>query len=272
MSRRAWADLLARERAYVPLGARALRWTFDQQHQRVLDHLVPLLERSLSPRGRQIVRTLPDAELIQLLRVLLAGRDWSALFQARIEKVRRQLAEQTGQQTLNLVGGSGAGEFQFTQQLETQLQRQGAALVIRVNETTASTVIRKVRDVLAAQTADQALGERTAQIRKAIGEGFETRKNQARTIARTEMGEAASVAQLEGYRQSAVVSGQRWNTSRDDAVRDSHKIDGQTVPLGSQFRLTDGVSARYPLDGNLPAAHRANCRCFLTPELVGDLA
>lgn len=82
--------------------------------------------------------------------------------------------------------------------------------------------------------------------------------SRARTIARTETGRLISQATDEAYRQSAVVTGKQWITSRDAKVRDEHRMnDGQVVSPGGTFRNGE----RYP--GELTI----NCRCVLAPAV-----
>ena len=56
-----------------------------------------------------------------------------------------------------------------------------------------------------------------------------------------------------------------WINSNDNKVRDSHKINGQTVNLDEGFTLADGYKVAYPGDGD--AAHSANCRCTISSVL-----
>lgn len=86
----------------------------------------------------------------------------------------------------------------------------------------------------------------------------------ANTIARTENASAQ-----EGARQivfdEAEVPYVRWITSRDNFVRESHKIDGQTQPRGTPFQLKGGGEIGYPLDPTAPAGEVVNCRCLTVP-------
>jgi uncharacterized protein with gpF-like domain len=67
----------------------------------------------------------------------------------------------------------------------------------------------------------------------------------------------------------------RWNTSLDDAVRDTHiPMEGVVEKVGDPF-VVPGVGGgselaaapRQGFDGSLlSAGNTINCRCFLTPE------
>jgi hypothetical protein len=62
----------------------------------------------------------------------------------------------------------------------------------------------------------------------------------AMRVARTEVTKASGFGSLEAAKQSGVVKTKTWLSSRDDRVRDAHKvgigIDGETVKLGESFR------------------------------------
>jgi SPP1 gp7 family putative phage head morphogenesis protein len=113
-------------------------------------------------------------------------------------------------------------------------------------------------------------GESVDQLAKRIGPVISNRRR-ARTIARTEVGKASQMGQLESFAQSNVVERKQWNTSQDEFVRDSHvAADGQVVDLEEQFQLGSGARASFPLDPSLPAGDLVNCRCFVTPVFVEE--
>ena len=81
-------------------------------------------------------------------------------------------------------------------------------------------------------------------------------------IARTEVIGSANQGQLEVYRDAGVEYKQ-WITARDERVRASHQIDGQTVEIDQSFVTNMGNHLQYPGDreGGTPAADVINCRC-----------
>lgn len=84
---------------------------------------------------------------------------------------------------------------------------------------------------------------------------FGTLEARAATIAQTEYGKADSTARMAQYRASGVTEIQ-WFTSRDSAVRASHKpLHGEKVPLGARF--SNGL--RFPLDPDGTAGEVINC-------------
>lgn len=83
----------------------------------------------------------------------------------------------------------------------------------------------------------------------------------AEMIARTEATAANNLGFIEGYRQSGVVNAKEWITAKDDAVRDSHRIDGHVVGIDEKF--PNGLD--YPGDPSAPPKEVINCRCVLAP-------
>jgi SPP1 gp7 family putative phage head morphogenesis protein len=79
---------------------------------------------------------------------------------------------------------------------------------------------------------------------------------QARTVARTETMAAFSGARHEAM-ESHGISRHEWLSARDEVVRESHQIDGQTRAMGEPF--TNGLL--YPLDPSGSPGETVNCRC-----------
>ena len=72
-------------------------------------------------------------------------------------------------------------------------------------------------------------------------------------IARTEVSTGHNAGNMEGIRQSGIVENHKWLTSRDQDVRDSHKIDGQVRKCGNDFSFPGeytGWTKQYPSDYN----------------------
>ena len=232
-----WTRYMARERRWVPTFTARMQKVFAKQRDTVLERLAK------QPRARVRLADLFDPS------------EWRRLFEVVIEPVRRAAFQSSAQEALDaLVPGS---RFIFTEAVKLKLSTDGQVFRNLVNQTTG----RRLSDVLAAAAES---GDSIDTIARSIRDVFSVRRKQAVTIARTEMAGATQAAQLEGFAQSGVVERIEWGTSQDDAVRDSHKIDGQIVLLGSPFVLADGVTARAPGDPALPPEDRVNCRCFVT--------
>ena len=122
-----------------------------------------------------------------------------------------------------------------------------------------------------------ALGEREA-VRARIAEGLkegasidkieesirqhmnQAKQGMARTVARTETLSAFGRARMDAFGEAGVRK-QEWLSARDEDVRPSHQIDGETVMLGSAF--SNGLM--FPMDPNGPPEETIQCRCVALP-------
>jgi phage portal protein BeeE len=257
-----WARVMQSDRQFVPLMVSRLRRVFAAQRSAVLEALAI----SRNAGGEKWARAVEDID------ELFDGVDFARLFDVLVTPVRIDAAQASRQSAMNLLGSKPT--LSFNDQAVALLRRQGAELVTQINATTRS----KLRKTLAkGQAEGESLDQLATRVRKAFREANDVR---ARTIARTEVGKATQFGQLEGYIDSGVVVGKRWNTSQDDRVRDSHEIDGTAVALGETFTLPgDGKRSDEQADAPgigadgapLSAGNSINCRCFLTPVLEGDL-
>jgi len=83
-------------------------------------------------------------------------------------------------------------------------------------------------------------------------------------IARTEVIGAANEGQLWAYRENGVEA-KMWITARDENVRESHQIEGQTIEINERFTLADGEHLDYPGDRDASVGNIVNCRCCVSP-------
>jgi uncharacterized protein with gpF-like domain len=178
---------------------------------------------------------------------------WERLVVNRTSKIRK-LAYQTNADlmTMELIGE----HFEMTPTLVKFLDKHGTRFAKGINRSTAKKLGRQL-------SIGTGKGESYQEMAQRLDSVFKDRRR-SRTVARTEMGMASQAGQLEGMSASGVVKWKQWNTSRDAAVRDSHLIDGASVPLQDEFILGSGNHAMHPLDRNLPAEDVVNCRCFVT--------
>lgn len=241
--RREWARVLRRERLYTPRLKNALLSVFGEQQRDALAKLD-------AARAR-----IGVDDVFRLL-------DWTRIFRMRVEPIRREAYLGTAKETL-LSLNAKAGDFVLNERVVKTLERQ-ATDAMRINATTH----KKLARALAEGAAN---GESIDGIAKRVRSVFRTRRAHAETIARTEILRATQAAQVESFEQSGVVERKQWNTSMDDAVRDSHMLDGEVVDLNDSFVLADGEQADAPGigagGGALSAGNAINCRCFLTPVM-----
>lgn len=83
-------------------------------------------------------------------------------------------------------------------------------------------------------------------------------------IAQTEVIGAANDGQLMSYMEAGFPR-KKWITARDEKVRESHRIEGQTVSATETFTTGDGNRLLYPGDRSTgaDAGDIINCRCTI---------
>lgn len=60
----------------------------------------------------------------------------------------------------------------------------------------------------------------------------------------------------------------RWNTARDDRVRDTHQLlEGTTQPVGTPWVTVAGNALRFPGDPQAPASESVQCRCVISTRI-----
>lgn len=259
-----FARLLAREKQWAPKYERAVASVWDRQRKAAVAAL------------RKAWDDEPRTALLELARAVLAEPDdferafvtvgdifepekWQGVWAQFTDSLRVAIFTSSASAAL---ADFSPKPFKLSTTAANSLRKVGARMVKRIDFATK----RKVAGQLAAGLEE---GESVDQIASRINGVFNDRKR-ARTIARTEVGRAHSAGTIEGWESSGVVEGKTWNTSQDAWVRDSHQIDGQTVPLQGQFTLRDGQKADGPLDASLPPEDSINCRCFATATLIGE--
>lgn len=114
---------------------------------------------------------------------------------------------------------------------------------------------KKLRNTLKKSIA---AGESMPQAQVRIKKIFkEVSEKWAGVIARTEVVSSTNAGAMAAYKQSEVVKGTEWITSRDADVRDTHQIDGETIKLGGIY--SNGL--QFPGDPSASAEEVVNCRC-----------
>lgn len=131
-----------------------------------------------------------------------------------------------------------------------------------VTETTRRHVAETVTTTLATMADDASVAAAAVAVSVALDALFEGFGYRARTIADTETGTFQAQAVRTVARATGRVGSKRWENQADQEVRPSHvNAGGQTRGLDEDF-VVGGHRARFPMDPNLPASERVNCRCF----------
>jgi hypothetical protein len=139
-----------------------------------------------------------------------------------------------------------------------------------INSTTMNMYKEEISDVIRQGYNDNwAPGQFAKGIKDVINDVGDTRKNQARTIARTETGIISSNARFDCFKTEGIALTQ-WINSGDEKVRDTHADGsgdgGVIVPLGDAFPHTHLV---HPCDPDGEASEIINCRC-VTVAVQGE--
>ena len=138
-----------------------------------------------------------------------------------------------------------------------------ARMVTGVNETTRASIALQVNE---ANANNESLRQLATRIRGVMNTAIQSRSH---TIARTEMGMAASQGQLSAYNATEEVERIQWLTANDSRVRDGDwdhtAAQGELINKGEQF-INTGEYMSAPRLGSAPG-NNINCRCRTRPIL-----
>ena len=139
-------------------------------------------------------------------------------------------------------------------------RREGLA---GINSTTMQVYGDKIEDAIKDGYAHSFTPQQYAKaIKEAISDSGEIRKNQARTIARTETGIISGSARFDCFKSEEIEKHQ-WACAEDDKVRLTHGDDGgentHIVNVGEEFPVT---GLKFPCDPDGDADEIINCRCI----------
>jgi SPP1 gp7 family putative phage head morphogenesis protein len=195
------------------------------------------------------------------LEALMGEPLWNG-FSEDIQKVSRKYLTQTvditGSELKSLFGDLGIGidstwsiwDTRAVEMLERQIN-QGP--IVGVSDTVAAGIREKVGQAIEnGWTVDE-----TADV---IREQFNIAQNRAPTIVRTEMGNAINDSRIAGF-MDVGIRRHEWLSSKDELVRESHRIDGEIREFGLPF--SNGLYA--PNDPGAPPEEIINCRCITLP-------
>lgn len=255
------------ERRYIGEVTRAMRRAFARQRDEALVEL-------RSERGRAFDRAPVFERNVDDLLELIGDDAFRRAIVVEVFPILRRAFRTVMRSVLHNLE-AGIAPATFDEAVVGLLERQGADLVTNVNSTTR----KRLRAELQRGIVN---GEGIDAIASRVNKVFRGRRANARTIAQTETVTAVQGAHLQAFDSVPdLVPRKRWNTSRDEAVRDfelgdstSHRIDGQVRDRDQPFTLGDGEGAMAPgvgvSGGALSARNRINCRCFVTPVFEGE--
>lgn len=126
------------------------------------------------------------------------------------------------------------------------------------NEVLNTTMDQLKTAVLKAEASGATIDEAASLIQDSVAHVFDMRRQQALTIARTEIISAANKGQQDVWDASGVVEAREWLTARDEKVRPDHVLmDGEVAQMGEPY--SNGMM--FPGDPNADLDQFINCRC-----------
>jgi len=227
-----------------------LRGLFKQQKAEVLKNL----ERTLKSKNVKYDPALVDFILFSQVEWEDKFKDtmkpeFMNIFKAGVEKALAEIA-------------AGDYEFDFRNPNVSKFIREKVMKFSKeVNEGTIN-MLRS--ELVAGLEADETMAELATRVTKIFDYNDTWR---GLRVARTETTTALNNGVLQAYDQTGLVKKKGWLTARDEAVRDSHFIDGQEVPVDDMFHLNSGNYIAYPGDPAGIAGDIINCRCTMYPVL-----
>lgn len=146
------------------------------------------------------------------------------------------------------------------------LEDKKIKFAIKVADTTHKAIINELSEGFEKGESIQELSNR-------IKDMPEFDMKRATVVARTEIISSSNAGTLQGYKESGVVIGKEWSSTKDERTRDHHKdVEGQRVALDNPF-IVDGDLLDYPGDNSYDAkaSNVIQCRCSLKPILEGEV-
>lgn len=146
------------------------------------------------------------------------------------------------------------------------LEDKKIKFAIKVADTTHKAIINELSEGFEKGESIQELSNR-------IKDMPEFDMKRATVVARTEIISSSNAGTLQGYKESGVVIGKEWSSTKDERTRDHHKeAEGQRVKLNEPF-VIDGDLLDYPGDNSYDAkaSNVIQCRCSMKPILEGEV-
>lgn len=146
------------------------------------------------------------------------------------------------------------------------LEDKKIKFAIKVADTTHKAIIKELSEGFKT-------GESIPQLSNRIKYMPEFDIKRATVVSRTEIISSSNFGTLQGYKESGVVIGKQWSSTKDARTREHHKeAEGQRVSIDDPF-IVDGDLLDYPGDNSYDAkaSNVIQCRCSLIPILEGDV-
>lgn len=249
------SPVVASVRAAPPSEIRALKIDVKSQIELRDDFAENLgLETVGKFLGELETSVLDSLEKSEQLNVELVFRKYRPILQAYTKIVATEIANQIIKTNRAVFNFRDTIDDEINQTVDDYLQQEAIILneLSKISDITVSTILEQMayakENNLTVQQVSQALKDLNL---------FDPIR--ALRISRTITGAAGSIGQLSSAKVSGMAT-KTWHTSGGN-VRDLHTArEGETVPIDGVF----SGGAKYPLDPNLSADDRVNCRCSMT--------
>ncbi len=206
--------------------------------------------RLLKNQGTQITTAYREGGQQAAFRAIAQGhQSWARLFVAIYSPTLQDFNEY-----IKEVLGVKKSKSRFTDKARQWVSSQAYMKSTYVTETTHA-IVKQVIDY----GIENGLGEK--EIASNLKDHFvsDASESRARTIARTEVHNAASFGMQDGAEETGIGLTREWVAVNDERTREDHAdADGQIVGMDEPFDV-GGESLDYPGDGS--AEQSINCRC-----------
>lgn len=198
--------------------------------------------------ARKITPTQENTIYITVQKVINeTAKAWSALFETKIAGA------------VLLTGkSSNAGVVPLGVSVDLKLFNKAAVDIAKMRTAKiqmeiSKTTLKRVSDAVAAGIEE---GHSREEVAVVIRELFDNMgKTRSELIAQVETGIAASKGDFLNAQMTNLDLVKMWSSAKDEKVRESHQIDGETADMQETF--SNGLM--YPLDENGPIEEIANC-------------
>lgn len=245
-ARQAWHDYARKQ-----YPKRERRWVmrlgifFGQQRAEVLGRLKKRAELvGQKAAGRK------DLNEDDVDEILFAQREWDA----KLRRLARPLYKETAAAEIAQLADELGSLESFTAQDPNLLRFLEAKeiKVVGINDTTREKLRASLREGIANGETLDALTDRVKGVFEVVGGS-----GRKRTIARTETSSVLNNTRYLGFKEEGVEY-HEWLTAGDEAVRETHQIDGEVRRVGDAFPKN---GLHFPQEEGAAAEEVINCRC-----------
>jgi len=237
----------AKRNAYIAGQISEAHKTFTKLNNKLLSMLLSNLK---SGKSRATLRTKTANDLVRIL--FSNYKDWIGLVFDATKDGMETVMEQSGKDAISEVGADVAFDLTNPRALD-YLQEHALDNATSYSDTMKESIALEVQEgVEGGETIDEISGR--------IGQFFDDQSDfRAERLARTETIDAYSQGNLEGYRQSGVVSGKEWLADSNACADCQVNEDDGVIDLDATFSSGDDAPPLHP-----------NCECALQPVTSAD--